>query len=476
MPQQRRPIGGHKHIVPQNHFRFIHGLAACALLLSSACASTGHLTRKDVISNYQPIAQLDREVAVASSEGAALLAPTSFAEAQKNLDKAIDHAKDAESGKAIRSAEAGLTAMNAVNTSLKQSRDVLGEVLDTRDRATDAGAAVLFSERYNDAEKTLRNQAAAIERGEVADARDSLAKLVNIYSQLELDSLKKGTLEGARQAIKHAKENDADDYAPRTLKQAKQELKLLESIIDADRTQTDKADAHAKRTIWLARRADEITTLAKQFKKQELDDEGKILWYQNQLIQIREPLARDLPFDKPNAVVINVLRQDIQGLLASVDQMRNSQTHAQQRIAQLQNQMTEQRALQERRLSDALNDVSAGKEARIEALQKQLISQTSAQAEAKRRQEAAESRFANVQALINSDQGEVLRKGDDVILRLSGFYFHPGKSTIEVQNFGLLNNVVAAINTFPNSKIKVTGHTDARGGDELNQKLSRNGP
>jgi outer membrane protein OmpA-like peptidoglycan-associated protein len=303
-------------------------------------------------------------------------------------------------------------------------------------------------------------------------ARDSLPGLLDTYAQLELESLKRGTVEAARQAVNHAEENDADDYAPKTLAQAKQELKLLVSIIEADRTQRKKADAQAEKTIWLARRANEITELAKRFDHDDWSHESIILWYQNQLLRIRQPLSNQLPFDKANAAVINVLRQDIEGLLNSVKDMRDSQTKAQQRIASLQQQMEAERVRYEKRMQQALADLRSGKEARIAALQKQLNREASKKAEAQRKRQAEQQRFESVRALFSPDQAEVLRKEDDVILRLHGFNFPSGKSTIEAKNFGLLNKIVTAVNTFPNSKVKITGHTDARGDKKSNLELS----
>jgi OOP family OmpA-OmpF porin len=447
-------------------------LALAALLAIASCATTGGLTRRDVLAHYKTIDQLSSGVAAAAGRDAALLAPQSFKQATAQLDKAIEHAQEAEKAEANQAAQAGLSAMQRVNANLAQSRDVFSEVLETRERARSAGAPDLFAERYHEADDALRKQAKRVESGSVAGARDSLPSLVKTYAQLELDALKKGTLEAAKQAVKHAEDNAADDYAPRTLKQAKQELKLLISLIEADRTQTDKADKHAKRTIWLAQRADEITALGKRFDEQDLDHEGIILWYQQQLSRIRQPLTNDVPFDKPNAVVVDLLRSDLQGLLSSLEQMREGQKQAQHRIADLQQKIEQQRVQHEMRLKQALAGLRSGKEAHIASLQRELSRQASAEAEATRRRKMAEQRFRDVQALFSADQGEVLRKGDNVILRLHGFSFPSGKSTIEAKNFGLLNQIVTAINTFPDSKIEVSGHTDASGSDAVNLKLS----
>jgi len=160
-----------------------------------------------------------------------------------------------------------------------------------------------------------------------------------------------------------------------------------------------------------------------RFDEQDLDHEGIILWYQQQLSRIRQPLTNDVPFDKPNAVVVDLLRRDLQGLLSSLERMREGQKRAQNRIADLQQKMEQQRVQHDKRLKQALADLRSGKEAHIASLQRELSQQASAEAEATRRRQMAEQRFRDVQALFSADQGEVLRKRDNVILRLHGFSF-----------------------------------------------------
>ena len=67
----------------------------------------------------------------------------------------------------------------------------------------------------------------------------------------------------------------------------------------------------------------------------------------------------------------------------------------------------------------------------------------------------------------------MLRDGNDVIVRLVGLSFDVGKSVIKPEHFGLLTKVQNAINTFPDCKISVEGHTDSHGSDVLNLSLSQ---
>ncbi len=50
--------------------------------------------------------------------------------------------------------------------------------------------------------------------------------------------------------------------------------------------------------------------------------------------------------------------------------------------------------------------------------------------------------------------------------------FDTGKSTIKAQSAKVLNDIVAILKEYPNSKFTVEGHTDSTGSDTLNQRLS----
>lgn len=440
--------------------------------MSSGCAGSGGLGRQDVIRQYGVIEKLDRAVSSARAEDAEVLAPQSYDSAKQNLEEAIDYARRARMVEAKEAAREGLDDIERVEANLAESRKVFSEALETRERARAAGADDILPQRFQEAEAVLLNQARAVERGDVAAAREKVASMVRTYGQLELDALKQGKLKGAKAAVEKAKGADADDYAPKTLEEAEQELKLLAAVMEADRTQTEKADHHADRTIWLARRATEITKLAKEFEEQDLDEEGMILWYQRQLLDIREPLKSGLPFDESNAEVVRVLRQDIESLIASLSQARTSQANAQLRIAKLQEELEAQRVRQSKRLQSALDEVKRGNRAQLAELRVKLETQQSQTSKAERKRKAEQQRFESVRGLFLPGDGQVLRDGDNVILRLYGFDFASGKSSLETSNFGLANRIANAINIFPGAKAIIIGHTDSVGHDESNMKLS----
>ena len=87
-------------------------------------------------------------------------------------------------------------------------------------------------------------------------------------------------------------------------------------------------------------------------------------------------------------------------------------------------------------------------------------------------QRAQEATIRAVSSMFTEEEGNVLRDGDNIIIRLYGLTFDVGKSTIEPEFYTLLTKVQDAIKKFPNCRVTVEGHTDSQGSDDANQTLS----
>jgi len=422
-----------------------------ALVVSTGCATSGGLTRQDILQQYSLINQLSTEISTAEGNSADVLASEGLDEACSKLAAAIDYAGEAEKEKANQTAEEGLKIMADVRTHMEESRGIMEEVLDTRERAKQEGAPGLYPDQFKEADASLREATILIEHKEADKAKEKRPEILNLYSDLELRALKEGTLAAARAAIKHAEESEADDYAPKTFKAAEEELKLVTSVLEADRTQTDKANAHAARTIFLARRAEAVTELVKMFEEKEFTPEDIMLWYQDQLKAINEPLGGELPFDRPNQEVVQVLRETGESLLKVLADTRGMMEAKQTRIQELENELDKERTDSKQKLSE-------------QAQKSALVLE---------REKEADKRFKEVRALFSPEEAEVLRKEKDVVIQVYGFYYPPGGSEIVSRNFGLMNRLVSAINLYPDSKLVISGHTDSKGNKARNLSLSK---
>ena len=391
-------------------------------LSMAGCASTSSMSIDEAADQFAQIGSLQKQLQAAKAADAEVLAPTLFADASQKLDEALEAARGGDAAQANSLAAAGLEELGKIEGDLEQSRDVLREVLEARQRAEDAGAELIYPDRTAELEESLREVSGLIEAGELADAKEKRQTLIDGYSALELSTLKEGIVEAAKASIEKAEKDGAKKLAPKTFGAAKDEMKLARSILDADRTDTEKANVHAERAKFLANQSAEISELIKDMDRREFEREDTVLWYQSQLSTIFEPVGEELRFDRNNRDVVL--------------QMQNA-------------------------YSTVLEQRAQGEEMEDELLSKKLAA------------DAERAQFEAAQSMFTEAEGTVYRKMENVLLSLHGFNFPSGGSEITTENFVLLNKVSKVIELFPGSTIEVSGHTDATGSAELNLKLSK---
>lgn len=279
-------------------------------------------------------------------------------------------------------------------------------------------------------------------------------------------------MEGAEASIQQAETAAADDHAPRTLSEAKEELRLARAVLEADRTRREAAEAHARRAIWLAGRASSISELAKKFEAEDFQLEDMLLWHEAQLEQVNEPLSTPLPFDKSDRAAVSTLRSSIRSLLQALDEARGTARKNEQEIAELQQKLNETVVGYEAKLAQ-LAEASGQQLAELKTQYESKISaEGRKQTEARLYRERAEQRFKRVESLFKPEEASVARTGDNVRVDVYGFEFPSGTATISSANFGLMDRIVSAVRTFPGSQVRVFGHTDSLGSPERNLRLS----
>lgn len=70
------------------------------------------------------------------------------------------------------------------------------------------------------------------------------------------------------------------------------------------------------------------------------------------------------------------------------------------------------------------------------------------------------------------DLGFVPEVKKDVVIEIDNIYFDYDKATIRPQSFPILENIVKYLNMYPEIRVELSAHTDARGSDRYNLKLS----
>lgn len=441
------------------------------VLVVCGCGGS-QLSRGDILKHYDQVNQLSVEVADVEGKDASLLAPDGFSAAKELLDEAMEYAMDGQKEDANSAASEGLRVVGSVKSHMKTAREEFEETLATRERAKLEGAEGLYVDEFAAADSEFRDAATLIEENKVDKARERRTEIQELYAALELRALKEGKKAAAEAAVEHAEQMDADEWAPKTFHKAKEELKLVTSVLEADRTQKEKADAHANKTIWLAGRAVAITELARMFDDGDYELEDIVLWHQEQLEKVNQSLDGDLPFDESDAKVVQSLQNGITGLLKSIADMREiiKQKEKDKEALQKEHEKALAKVLEEQSKQLAkLHSMSASEIDKVQKEAAERLSQANAALDA---ESAKKKKYEYVASLFAPSEATVSQRGENVVISVHGFDFPRRGTGIGSENFGLLDKIVSAINKFPQAQVEVAGHTDSRGGKDRNFRLS----
>ena len=88
------------------------------------------------------------------------------------------------------------------------------------------------------------------------------------------------------------------------------------------------------------------------------------------------------------------------------------------------------------------------------------------------RQQAFEGKFTAAKARFTANEAEVLRDGNQLIVRLKGLGFASGKADLPTASYALMNKVAMVAKDFDAQTIDIQGNTDAAGSKTTNAKLS----
>ena len=87
-------------------------------------------------------------------------------------------------------------------------------------------------------------------------------------------------------------------------------------------------------------------------------------------------------------------------------------------------------------------------------------------------QARAREQLAQAEALFAPNEALVFRQSDNIVVRVIGLQFASGSAKLGTGNDALLRKLERAIAIYPRSLLVVEGHTDSRGSDRINNRLS----
>ncbi|MGB5209608.1 MAG: OmpA family protein [Gammaproteobacteria bacterium] len=427
-----------------NEFRRVRLGALFLFALSISSAAAADEARQIMFTE----AEEARAAAVAADAG--LLAPDSFGEAERELQSASEGYDRGRSLERIRRSLSEATEAYRLSVAVaKRALQPLNLALQAREAAIEAGAGKLKLEDWEDGERSLNLAAIAFERGDPSLGEKRANTAVRDFRASELKAIKSSLLTETRALIDQAERDRVQRYAPRTLDKARRLLAEAEKALEEDRYDTDRPRALAREAYFEARHAIHLARFLATEREKKATGEDLVL-------AMEEPLRRV-------AAAADIAARFDQGPQAPADQVIEyiqSQADRTQNLEQDLDQRTRQVFALEQEVTDLYERLGGVAEQR-QSMQREL-----------ERQAMERQRLAEVEALFQRDEARVLRKGDTVIIRMTGIKFPVGSATVPASSRDLMRRLETSLRLYPDADITVAGHTDAFGGDTFNFELS----
>ena len=432
------------------------GLLSIVLLGSNVWAQE---TAKEVF------APLEQKIMDAKGQYADVYSPNFFSDGMAAYQEAVKAFRDQEDAEDVQ--EAIREASNKLDKALDQTKIAQATFPDAWNARLDAleSEAIKYQpEGWKDAEEAFNDAARQLERGKLDNAREDSKEAEELYRKAELDAIKNNYLVNARKLIEQADDQKADREAPQTFQRAQELLAQAEKDLNENRYDFDAARLMAQQAEYEAQHAMYLANKVRSLEKNDVTLEEMLLAGEASVTNIATAADMVAKYDQGMEPPVTRLVNHIIQYQDSAAYLANAYASAEKQIADLETLNEEQRKMADllmKEKSDALESQIAAAAKKQEELARKLAWQD----EIKRK-------FDKAYEVFNEDQAQVFQQGTDVIIRLYGLSFPVGKAEIAPEYYPLLGSVQDAINLFDNADVIIEGHTDAQGGDKINQELS----
>ncbi|MBC8180321.1 OmpA family protein [candidate division KSB1 bacterium] len=419
------------------------------IFLIGALLSSELVAQQDIKASL--FKQADKALKEAKQVQADVLAPKNYSEAMEYYQ---DADKNFQKGKNLEDIRKKLSAsvkyFNKAAEATRLAEVTLANSIKARSDAKEAGAPDFASTDWGKAEEKFLDASRKLEDGNVKAAKKKSGEAEPLFRKAELEAIKVNYLNETWELLKQADALAVKKYAPTTLVKAQDLIAKAEKELSENRYDTDVARSLAREAKYEAKHALYLSKIIEDLRDNKNLLEDYLLSTEIPLSQIAEKMdivgSFEAGFDKTTNEIITyliALQEKSEKLSQELSESNRQTEMLNARVSEMEEQL-------------------GGIEKEKSVLAKKIAAQ------AKIRQQ-----FTTVEKMFNREEANVLRKVNDIIIRLIGLSFPVGKSTIEPQNFGLLTKVQKAINMFPECAITIEGHTDSHGSDEKNMILSQ---
>ncbi|HEX9654364.1 MAG TPA: OmpA family protein [bacterium] len=423
---------------------FNYAVIGAMLLVTAAFTQNMDEVRQNLFGD------VDKLMVQAQADQAPVLSPENFKMASIKYNEAMKDFKDGRPLKDIerKVAEVQQRLSQCIETA-KLGKFTFTSSLKAREDALSANAPEYAQTDFEKAESEFIAATKKLEKGDVKNAKRTIPEIDQLYRTAELVAIKASIIGTVRNLIEEAKKEEAHKYTPITFANAQKLLNEAEAILNSSRRSETSAKEKAENAEIEAKHAIFLTRQIKRLRKNPQDWENFVLEREILIEQIGNELGFKPQFDEGMDNPLRRIHKITQNLLKEKKELM---TEVDEKNSELQTLRAELQKYKEK---------EQGLQAELQEKQYRL--------EVKRQRE---EKIKTLENMFTAEEAIVLRRGNEIIIRLIGLSFPSGKSTIEPEYFSLLTSVQRAIRNFSEATITIEGHTDAIGNDRYNENLS----
>jgi outer membrane protein OmpA-like peptidoglycan-associated protein len=390
------------------------------ILIVALLASCSSLRKAELAAGNDPekaIAEVTQIMQVAQQDQIDVLADDQYAKGRIYLEDARRGLKQGDLPETVLDNAAIAKAFfEDARETAKAKQPLANRILEARASALQAGVRKSDSlvRRMMDIDKDLRSETKKFSR---ALSPEDFSAFQKKYLALETRAVQFSELSGAKQAIKQARENDADDLAPESLRSASLDYETAMNMI----AQSPRSPDLYKKSVEDARAS------------------------ATQLVDVMNVIMGAKGTPEPIALQIVKQKRALGELTTSVGKLE-------------ENLKTTKQTLEEKE----------GKLKQTEGVlksQEEQLARASTQVRFQQAMDEARKEIPQTDAL-------VYQQGNTLVFRLKRVNFRSGEAIIPEFSKLLISKVDAIIKKLDAEKVVVQGHTDSVGSAEVNQRLS----
>jgi len=425
-------------------------LLALMLIVAGMLSTTQARQAQDEKVFQQIFGKTQEKFGQAKSAQADILAPEAFGRALKKYNEARE---DFRRGRALADINKKLAEISvdleAAVKSANLGKVALEKVLRAREDALKAEAEQNAAEKFALADKAFGEATRRLEGGDVNAAQKKGEEAEQLFREAELHAIKNSVIGSVRSQLVQARNARMDRLAPETYRKAEALLAEAEKILNTNRYAAGSAREKAEAAEYEVRHARHLAEQVQRVKVDETQWEKFLLSFEQKIASIAAALDFEPQFDQGLDKPVNDIREAVKSLRDDRRSLSDEVNKLETRMAELSKEL------------NAIREAQAG-------LESQLEKEKRRQQEIQRREE----RIKAVETMFAPEEAVVTRENDRLRIRLIGLVFPSGKAVIMPEYFPLLTKLQRAIRELPDAFISVEGHTDSRGDDANNQRIS----